>query len=291
MENNEGIALHRLKCGVEFRLKLIKTLGQLRRIGCIFRCVFRIQSSKGISDLPYEDLGVFRIQPEMRVECGMRMVVPGVVIIMVVVVRMIIMIVMISVIVMARMIAVIVMVIMVGVIVMARAIAVIVMVMVGVIIMARVIAMIVMVMVVVIVMTGVVAVIIMIRMIAVVIMVSVLAVVTMAAVVAMVMRLKGCALANRKLDQIRGEIELNDHGVLSEIRNRSTQKGFDLRSDPDDHLCIFQTPRLGRTEAESVWRCCAVNDQVGRGHSLHDTGDQRVNRFDRGHHLGGGLGR
>ena len=102
------------------------------------------------------------------------------------------------------------------------------------------------------------------------------------AMVVMGMAFEGAAFAERDMGKAVSLHEGHDTGLLTQGVDRPVQEGLQTRADPEDDVRILQCAGVRRTQAIGVWRAAALDDQDRGADPLHDAGDQRVYRFDRG---------
>ena len=301
MEHDEGLVLDRFDHGVDVGFKRIKSRGHPGGILVVFGRILRVGLCQCFGDLGDDHTGVLRVQPEMRVEGSVFMViVPGMIVMFFVVVVgmfrviMIVMIIMLCVIVVVMVVMfcviLVVMIIMLCVImvVMVFVLCMIMVIMIFVLCMIMVVMIIVlcMIMVIMIIMLCVIVVvmvvmIIMLRMVMVVmlfiivigmvVMFLMIVVVSMAFMVAMIVGVKCCAFAHRKLDQFVGISQFDNRGSSADIGDRSLEKCLKTRADPDDYVRLLKIAGFRRAEAVSVRGCGTIDDDTWCRNAFHHT--------------------
>lgn len=108
------------------------------------------------------------------------------------------------------------------------------------------------------------------------------------ALFAVVMGFEGTAFAELQLLDARGLAEFHHLCVTGKRIERLVEEGFEPGADPEDHLRRLQGRGVGGFHVVGVRGGRALDDQRWLADTLHDRGDEGVDRLDRDHHIGAG---
>ena len=319
MEHDEGLVFDRPDHGVDVGLERIKPGRDLGSILAVFGRIVRVGFCQCFRDLGDDYTGILRVQPEMRIEGSVSMViVPGmivmlfivvvgmfrmimivmiimlcVIMVVVIIVLCMIMVVMIFVLCVIMVVVIIVFCVIMVVMIIMLCVIMVVMIFVFCMIMVVMIFVFCMIIVVMIVMLSVIVVfmlfIIVIGMVIMLLMIMIV-VTSMPFMVAMIVSIKRSAFTNRQLDQIVGIFQFDDRGFSADVGDRSLQKRLKTRADPDDYIRLLQIAGFRWTEAVSVRGCSTIDDDTWCRNAIHHTRNKGMKWFDGHNNIGVGNG-
>ena len=107
----------------------------------------------------------------------------------------------------------------------------------------------------------------------------------MLVMVIMIMRIKGTALTEHQFGQTMRLHQRDGLGVGCDAFNRVFKKRLEIMAHPEHQVRILKLLRLRWLQRVCVRRPCALHQEVWLTDPFHHRQHERMNGFDRGHHL------